>query len=331
MAFILKGKSFLCVREVKYVRKHILSILSLISALFFISLVTFALMNASADDPIALKLQLLGADAGEELLKQLREEAGLHKSFWSRYLDWLGHIVRGSFGISIFYGLPVKTLMAEALPKTIILVFSSFILSVIIALPLSLWSVYRHNRFADYIIRILSMIGISLPSFWVGLILMYFFALKLQWLAVTENDGIKGLILPSLTLAIWVSGLYIRRLRAVFLEEMGKDYITGARALGVSERKVVRSYLFPNALLAILPMIGVTLGGLLGGATVIETIFGWRGIGYLMVQGIVSRDYPLMQGYILWAATIYITVNYLVDVLTKSLVPPSNITGGNHE
>lgn len=302
-------------------KRILLSLSSIIVALLLISFITFCLMNASADDPIALKFQLVGADADANLIEVLRAEAGLDKPFLERYFIWLFGILKGDFGKSVFYGSPVKNLMVAALPNTLTLVFSSMLVSMAIVLPLSLYAAFHHNRWADYIIRLLSMMAISLPSFWVGLILMYVFALKLQLLTITNNSGLEGLILPTFTLAIWVSGLYIRRLRATFLEEMNKDYIIGAKALGIKDRTIIRHYLLPNAMLSVLSMLGVTIGGLLGGATIIETIFGWRGIGYLMVQGIISRDYPIMQAYILWAAGIYIIVNFLVDVLINSLLP----------
>ena len=309
-------------------KKYINSISGIALALLLISFVTFSLMNFSADDPIAMKMQALGANVDPALIEQLREETGLNRPFLVRYFDWLGQVLQGNLGQSIFFGAPVEELMGEALPKTVILVLVAAILSALISLPASLYASLHHNSVSDYFIRILSMIGISLPSFWMALLLMYVFALELQWLSVTNNEGVEGIILPALTLAIWVSGLYIRRLRASFLEELGKDYIVGARALGLSDKKIILSYLVPNGILFILPMLGITIGILLGGATIIETIFGWRGIGYLMVQAIISRDYPLMQGYILWTASIYIAINCLMDFLIAKLVPSSLLCKG---
>ncbi len=304
-------------------KKYIIAVGGLGIALLLISFITFSFMNLSVDDPIVMKMQALGANADAALIEQLREEAGLNEPFLVRYFTWLGMVLQGNLGTSIFFGSSVATLMAEALPRTITLVLAAALLSAVISLPLSLYAALHHNRLSDYIIRVLSMVGISMPVFWVALLLMYVFALRLQWLSVTDNEGITGLILPSLTLAIWVSSLYIRRLRASFLEELGKDYIIGAKALGLSNKKLILSYVIPNGILSILPMLGITIGALLGGATIIENIFGWRGIGYLMVQAIITRDYPLMQGYILWAASVYIIINFLMDLIIARLVPAS--------
>lgn len=309
--------------------KYISSFISIFASLLLISFITFGLMNLSADDPIAMKMQMLGANYDADLIVKLRNDTGLDEPFLIRYGSWLFNLLQGNFGNSIFYGAPVITLLAEALPNTIILVLAAVIISVVISLPLSLWATLHHNRLADYVIRLISMVGISMPSFLLGLILMYIFALKLQWLRVTENSGITGLILPAITLAIWISALYIRRLRASFLEELNKDYIVGVRALGLRQKKIIFSYLIPNGLISVLPMIGVTLGSLLGGATIIETIFGWHGIGYLMVQAILTRDYPLMQGYIIWAASIFIIINVMVEQLIALLMPYDHIARRN--
>lgn len=303
-------------------------IVQIVLALLLISFITFLLTNISADDPIVMKFQHLGASLDAELLKSLRTEAGLDKPFFERYMNWLLAVLEGDLGTSIFYGLPVWSLMVDALPKTLALVFMSLGMATIIALPLSILSATHRNSLVDILVRIFSLVSISLPSFWVGLILLYIFALQLQLVTVTNTSGIAGLVLPALTLAIWIAGLYIRRLRAALLEELGKDYVIGAKALGLSKRTIIYSYVLPNVGITILPMLGITIGSLLGGATIIETIFGWQGIGYLMVQGITTRDYPLMQGYILWAASMYLFLNTFMELLVNYLMPQRHMKAG---
>ena len=191
----------------------------------------------------------------------------------------------------------------------------------VIALPLGVLSAVYHNRAADYVIRFLSFIGISLPSFWVGLMLIWLLAVRLQLLPVSGSESWRHLVMPSITLAIGMAATYIRRIRVAMLEQMNELYIVGEQSRGVSRMRIVFCHILPNSLLSIVTMLGMSFGGMLGGTMIVETIFGWNGIGKAAVDAISNRDYQLIQGYVLWMGCIYVMVNLLVDISYRFLDP----------
>ena len=204
---------------------------------------------------------------------------------------------------------------------TIELAAVSGVIMVLIAFPLGILSAVKKNKWIDYLIRFLSFFGISMPNFWLGLLLMYVFAVRLGWFHVVSTNDIAGIVLPVATLTIPMVCTYVRQIRAAVLEELNSNYVVGARSRGISERRIIFGHVLPNALLPIVTLIGLSVGHLLGGAAIIETLFSWQGIGNMVVEAIRVRDYPLIQGYVIWMAVIYVMVNLLVDIMYRLLDP----------
>ena len=267
------------------------------------------------------------------MVAQLREQLGLNDPWWQQYVRWLGQIVRGDFGESILYSMPVATLLSGALPNTLGLVSLALIMGIVVTIPLGMLSAKYQDSWVDHGVRLLTFLALAIPSFWVGLLLLYLFGVKLQIVSVTNTNGFSAYILPAVTLALWLCGLYIRRLRNAILEVSRRPFVQGARALGLPEWMVYTRYIFPHVGLMLLPMMGVTMGAMLGGSAVIETVFAIKGIGYMMVQGIMARDFVLMQGYIIWITLVFIGINIIIDALSYGLNPKRRaaIQGGSHE
>ena len=223
--------------------------------------------------------------------------------------------------MSVKYAQPVSRILARKLPNTILLACSSFLLMLCISFPLGILATIYKNKLADYVIRMGSFLGVSLPSFWVGMILIYFLAVKMHWLPVGGSGSWKNLIMPSITLSLSMSAVYIRRIRAVMLEQMGEEYIAGCTARGINQKRIVICHVLPNSLLAVVTMMGMSFGGLLGGTMIVETVFSWNGIGKAAVEAIANRDYQLIQGYVLWMGCIYVLVNLAVDLSYRWLDP----------
>lgn len=293
----------------------------LIPVLLGLTFLTFTLTYIAPSDPAEMMLTQNGMQPSAELLEATRDEMGLNRPFVVQYLDWLNGILRGDFGESVKYGQPVLNEIALRLPNTIRLAALSFAIMVTVALPLGILSAIYKNRIADYIIRLFSFIGISMPSFWLGLLLIDCFALKLKWLPVMGMGGIKHILLPAITMAVFMISLYIRQLRATMLEELSQDYVVGALSRGVRKHVIIFCHVLPNSLLSVITMLGLSFGSLLGGTSIVESIFSWQGVGKMALEAISSRDYALIQGYVIWMALIYVGVNLLVDLAYCLLDP----------
>lgn len=205
---------------------------------------------------------------------------------------------------------------------TLKLAFLSLIIMLIVAVPSGILAAVKQNKFADYLVRGITFLGVSIPNFWVGLMLLYFVALKLSLLPVVSiGGGIKSMILPAITLAFAMAAKYTRQVRTAVLEELNKDYVIGAKARGLSYGKILLRHVFPNSLLPLITLLGLSLGSLLGGTAVVEVIFSYPGLGNLAVTSITAYDYPVIQAYVLWIALIYMIINLIVD-LSYTLVDP---------
>lgn len=223
--------------------------------------------------------------------------------------------VRGDLGRSLSSRQSVSATILKCLPATIWLYLSALALMVIVSVPLGLLAAVKRDGPIDYLIRGVSFLGISMPGFWVGLMLLYYLGLKMGWFPIASPVvSLKTLALPSLTLSAARSAKYVRQVRTAILEELGQDYVLGARAQGFSESSILWKQALPNALLPLITMLGLSLGSLLGGTAVVEIVFSWPGLGRLAVEAIANRDYPLVQGIVLWMALIYMSVNLLVDI-----------------
>ena len=306
---------------------------SIVGILLVVTIGTFVLIKLSPIDPVSMKFNLLGATPDPVVVAQIREQLGLNDPWWQQYLRWLGQIVQGDFGESILYALPVATILGGALPNTLGLVSLSLVMGIVVTIPLGMLSAKYQDSWIDYGVRLVTFLALAIPGFWVGLLLLYLFGVKLQLVSVTNTNGFSAYVLPAVTLALWICGLYIRRLRNAILEVSRQPFVQGARALGLPEWMVYTRYIFPHVGLMLLPMMGVTMGAMLGGSAVIETVFAIKGIGYMMVQGIMARDYVLMQGYIIWITIVFIVINIIIDVLSVWLNPKRRaaIKGGSYE
>ena len=297
-------------------RKQLVSrLLQIIVVLIGISFLTFLLTYLSPGDPVRTMLSATGVMPSEELVQSIREEMGLNDPFFTQYFRWLGNCLHGDFGDSYSFSRPVVELLAARLWPTLKLTIFSMVLMLIISVPLGMCSAVYKDSWIDNLVRGFTFLGISLPNFWAGLLLMLVFCVQVNWLPVICSGGdFKSMILPSVTLAIAMSSKYTRQVRTAVLEELSQDYVTGARARGVAEWKVLWLNVFPNSLLPLITMLGLSAGSLLGGTSVVEVIFSYPGLGNLAVSAITSCDYNLIQGYVLWIALIYMAINLAVDI-----------------
>lgn len=309
-------------------KKLIKRILFILPTMLLLSFFTFTLTFMAPADPVVLKLERLNVKADTRTIEKMREEMGLNRPFLVQYGTWLSGAVRGDFGTSYYYGTKVGEEMAKRLPNTLLLAVSTLVLTVIFSLPLGVVAAVRQNKGTDYLFRFISFFGVSMPSFWVGTLLMYLFGVKLRLLPVIGSGSIRHLILPALTLAFWMTSLYIRRIRSSVLEEMNKDYFAGGLSLGHSKHRVIWTQILPNSLLSVITMFGMSIGALLGGATIVESIFEWQGVGKMAVDAISVKDYPIIQGYVLWMALIYTFVNLAVDLSYQLFDPRIRLDGG---
>lgn len=303
---------------VKYVINRLIY---LIPVLFGITFLTFALTYLSPGDPAELMLNATGVTPSPELVEQVREGLGLNKPFLTQYLNWLTDMLKGDFGISYKYNEPVVELLLKALPATFKLAGMTILMATIIALPLGIISALYRNKAQDNIIRAVSFLGISLPAPWIALILMYIFALKLKVLPVMGGLKWTSIILPSASMTILLASRFTRQVRASILEEISQDYVIGAKARGIKGRMILLRHVLRSSLVPIITLLGLSFGVLLGGAVIIETIFSWPGVGKLAIEAIFTRDYPLIQGYVVWMTVIYMLINMLVDISYYILDP----------
>ncbi|WP_339258335.1 nickel ABC transporter permease [Paenibacillus sp. FSL R5-0713] len=297
----------------RYIVKRLLQ---LVVVLFGITFLTFLLTYLSPGDPARLMLMSTGVTPSDELVRQVRSELGLNEPFFYRYGTWLGQVVTGDFGTSYKYNRPVLDVLMARLPATLWLTGSAMLLVILVSFPLGMLSAVYRNQWLDHVIRLFSFAGLSMPSFWLGMLLMLVFGVQLKLLPVMGNSGWYSLILPACTLAIPLVAQYSRQIRAILLEETSQNYVIGARSRGVKESIIILRHILPNALLPIVTLMGMTTGALLGGAAIVESLFVWPGVGQMAVDAIFTRDYPLIQGYVIWMAIIYVTLNLLVDIWT---------------
>ena len=304
-------------------RKQLISrLLQMVIVLIGISFLTFLLTFLSPGDPVRNMYISMGMVPDEEIIAETREAMGLNDPFLTQYFRWLGNCCKGDFGTSFSWNKPVVELLASRLWPTLKLTLCSLVLMLVVAVPLGVLSAVHKNRFIDYFVRVITFFGVSLPNFWVGLLLILWFCVKAKLLPVVSSGGdLKSLILPSVTLAVAMSAKYTRQVRTAVLEELSSDYVVGARARGVKESKILWGNVFPNSLLPLITMLGLSIGSLLGGTSVVEVIFSYPGMGKLAVDAITSLDYNLVQGFVLWVALIYMVVNLLVDISYNYIDP----------
>ena len=280
------------------------------------------MMRLAGSDAVTEMYSNTGSAVSEEVLDAAREELGLNRPFLVQYFSWLGEMMRGNMGVSYISGRDVFATFVSKLPATLLLTVLSVLLTIVISVPLGILAAVKQGRLADQVLRFLSFIGNAMPNFFVALLLMQLLSMKLRWLPViSDGTTIRSAIMPMLTLAIAMSAKYMRQVRTAVLEELNKEYVNGAMARGVSERVILWKSVMRSALLTIVTLLALSIGSLLGGTAIVESIFMWDGVGKLAVDAIQMRDYPLIQAYVVWMAIIYVVVNLITDLLYRVLDP----------
>lgn len=280
------------------------------------------MMRLAGSDVIQQKMLNTGQVMTEAQLANMQAELGLDRPFIVQYMTWLGNLLQGDMGTSYVSGREVFDTFIEKLPATVELAVVSVLLTVLISVPLGIVSAINQNKLIDYIIRFFSFLGNSMPNFFVALLLMYFLAIKLGLLPIFAADGsMSGIVMPSLTLAIAMSAKYLRQVRATILDELSKDYIVGAKARGVRFSTTLIFSVLKATLVTIITLLAISIGSLLGGTAIVESIFMWDGVGKMAVDAIVMRDYPIIQAYVMWMAIIYVIVNLITDLSYQFLDP----------
>ncbi len=278
----------------------------------------FLIIHMIPGDPVDLMLGEIAQQADKEML---RTRLGLNDPIHIQYYRFIKGVVRGDFGISIHFKQPVLAIIIDKFPATLELTLGAIVIAILISIPMGIIAAARQYSIFDNSSMLLSLIGISMPNFWLGPLLIIVFSIKLGWLPVSGMGGLSHLILPSITLGTSMAAILSRMTRSSLLEVIREDYITAARAKGLSEWVIMVKHALTNALLPIITIIGLQFGALLAGSIITETIFSWPGIGRLTIQAIVTRDYPLVQGCVLFIALCYVVVNLLTDLLYVFIDP----------
>lgn len=293
-------------------------------------------MYLAGGDAVTATFENQGVAVSQEIIDAKKHELGLDKPFIEQYGTWLVGLMTGDMGVSYVSDKEVFATFTSKLPATIVLTIVSVLLTIAISVPLGILAAVKQNRFTDYLIRVLSFIGNSLPNFFVALLLILVFSVCLGWFPVVSSSigktglaslSIQGTILPAFTLAIAMSSKYTRQIRATVLEELNKPYVIGARARGISERTILIKHVLKSCMIMIVTLLALSIGDLLGGTAIVETIFQWDGVGKLAVDSITMRDYPLIQAYVVWMAIIYVMVNLVADLVYHRLDPRVRLGG----
>lgn len=308
-----------------YALKRLLQLIPILLAITFLS---YGMMRIAGSDVIEQKMENTSGTVSQEMIDNARAELGLDKPFVVQYFTWLGNLLKGDMGTSYVSNKPVFSTFVSKLPATLLLTAVSILLTVLISIPLGIWSAVKQNTATDYVIRTASFIGNSLPNFFVSLLLMYLFAIRLGWFPVISGGvSLQSVALPALTLAIAMSAKYLRQVRATVLDELSKDYVLGARARGVKFSTTLIRSVMKASLVTIITLLTLSIGSLLGGTAIVESIFMWDGVGKLAVDAINMRDYPIIQAYVMWMAIIYVVVNLITDLSYHFLDPRIRLGG----
>lgn len=283
-----------------------------------VATLVFSLIHLIPGDPVAI---MLGDGAQAADIVQMRENLGLDRPLWEQYVDFLTGIFRGDLGKSIASGEPVLDVVWDHYPATLELAFAGMLVALLIALPLGVAAALNRDRWLDHGSRFFALLGVSMPNFWLGPILILVFSIYLGWLPVSGRGSWANLILPAVTLGTALSGLLTRMVRSSLTEQLHKPYLVTARAKGLGNKTVVIRHALTNALIPVVTVIGLQFGALLTGTIITETIFSWPGLGRLLIQSIRARDYPLVQAGVLLIALTYVLVNLLTDMVYAWLDP----------
>ena len=292
-----------------------------IPVFFGITVLSFTLIHLAPSDPVSVRLSLGGIAVDPAAAAQMRTEMGLDRPLSVQYSDWLMRFLHGDMGTSYRSGRPVSALLLQALPYTLTIAGGAMLLTLLISLPLGIAVAAYRNSAPDYTVRFLTFIGNSVPSFIVGILLMFLFSYQLGWIPVLAGNSPIGMVLPTAALVLIMSARYIRQIRAAALDELAKDYIIGLRTRGIPERLILFGNVLKNIMGVVITLTSISVGSLLGGVVIIETLFSRPGVGSLLMSAISSRDYPVIQAAVVWMALAYFVVNLLTDLSYRRFNP----------
>lgn len=302
----------------KYTIKRLLL---LIPILFLVSLLVFCLVRMMPGSAEMAYLKEAGIPPSDAALTNAAEELGLNRPFVEQYVEWFKNALRLDFGTSYITKKEVRPEMLGALKNTMQLAFCATVIILVISIPMGIVSAVRANKELDNMNRILAFLGSSMPSFWLGPLLVQLFCLKLGWLPVQGMNNWKSLVLPSITLAVLYIAMYSRSLRNSLLENVNKRFVMYSRARGISEKKIITNHVLRTSLIPAVTTFGVNFGHMMAGSAIIEVLFSWPGLGRLCLGAVNSRDFPMIQGYVMVMAVVFILVNLLTDLVTVALDP----------
>lgn len=295
-------------------RSIIRRVLQFIPVLLGITFLAFLLIYFSPSDPVSVRMSAGGISVSPEIMESMRRSMGLDRPLLIQYGDWLWNILHGNMGKSYITDADVLDQILKALPYTLKMAGASLLLTLCISIPVGILTAAMQNSKFDYVVRVMAFVGNALPNFIIALCLMFIFSYRLGWIPVLATTKPIGLVLPALTLALVMSSRYIRQIRAAMLDELSKGYVVGLRSRGLSETTILYKNALKNIMVTVITLTGISLGSLLGGTVIVETVFTWPGLGSLIMEGISQRDYPVVQAVIVWMASAFMVVNLLTDI-----------------
>ena len=295
-------------------RSIIRRVLQFIPVLLGITFLAFLLIYLSPSDPVSVRMSAGGISVSPEIMESMRRSMGLDRPLLIQYGDWLWNILHGNMGKSYITDADVLDQILKALPYTLKMAGASLLLTLCISIPVGILTAAMQNSKFDYVVRVMAFVGNALPNFIIALCLMFIFSYRLGWIPVLATTKPIGLVLPALTLALVMSSRYIRQIRAAMLDELSKGYVVGLRSRGLSETTILYKNALKNIMVTVITLTGISLGSLLGGTVIVETVFTWPGLGNLIMEGISQRDYPVVQAVIVWMASAFMVVNLLTDI-----------------
>lgn len=295
-------------------RSIIRRVLQFIPVLLGITFLAFLLIYLSPGDPVSVRMSAGGISVNPEIMESMRRSMGLDRPLLIQYGDWLWNILHGNMGKSYITDADVLDQILKALPYTLKMAGASLLLTLCISIPVGILTAAMQNSKFDYVVRVMAFVGNALPNFIIALCLMFIFSYRLGWIPVLATTKPIGLVLPALTLALVMSSRYIRQIRAAMLDELSKGYVVGLRSRGLSETTILYKNALKNIMVTVITLTGISLGSLLGGTVIVETVFTWPGLGSLIMEGISQRDYPVVQAVIVWMASAFMVVNLLTDI-----------------
>lgn len=286
-----------------------------------ITFVSFALIYLSPSDPATMILEANGMQASEDAIVALRQQLGLDRPFLVQYLSWLAGLLHGDLGVSYRMNEQVSVILLKALPNTLIVAFGAMSLTLFIAIPTGMLCAVLKDSIFDRIIKYITFLFASIPNFFLALLLLYLIAIKFDILPVIGTTSDLGMVLPIVTLALGNCAWYIRQIRVIVLEELNKEYTRGLNSRGVTWFRILFYHVLKNSMIPIITMVGISFGSMLGGTVIVENIFTWPGIGKIAVDAISKRDYPLIQGFVVWVSLMYFVINGGLEYLYVILDP----------